>query len=48
MKNYGVISINIPWKEKKNDKSKYPINMLLEESLMKKRNDLMDNISHIL
>jgi hypothetical protein len=34
--------------EKKNDREKYSINLLLEQALMRQRNEMMENFSHIL
>jgi hypothetical protein len=32
-------------KEKRDDKEKYPFNTLLEEALVRKRNEMMDNFT---
>ena len=34
--------------EKKNDREKYSINLLLEQALARKRDEMMDNFAHIL
>jgi hypothetical protein len=34
--------------EKKNDRGEDPINLLLEQALMRQRDEMMENFSHIL
>jgi hypothetical protein len=34
--------------EKKNDEAKYSINLLLEQALMRQRDEMMENFAHIL